>query len=65
MLGELLVLVVLTILRVFLQICMNCFEIRRMLLIGGYFFDYLMVLLEILGMLLVGDVVGGDCCGGC
>ena len=58
MLGELLVLVVRTIVRVFLQMCMDCLRKRCVLMIGGYLFDYLLVLLEVLGTLLVGTDVG-------
>ena len=59
--GERLVLVVQTIVRVFLQKYMDFLEKRCMLMIGGYSFEYLLALLEILGMLLVGtgvEVVG-------
>ena len=34
--------------------CMDCLEERCVLLIEGYLFDYLLVLLEVLGTLLVG-----------
>ena len=57
-LGKLLVLVVRTIVRVFLQMCMNCFGKRCGLMIGGYSFDYLLVLVGIAGGSW--DVVGGD-----
>ena len=57
-LGELLVLVVRTIVRVFLQMYMDCLEKRRVLMIGGCLFDYLLVLMEILGMLVVETGVG-------
>ena len=57
-LGELLVLLVRTIVRVFLQMCMDCLEKRCVLMIWGYLFDYFLVLLEVLGMLLVGTGVG-------
>ena len=58
MLGELLVLVVRTIVRVFLQMCTDCLEKRCMLVIGGYLFKYLLVMLEFRGMLLVGTGAG-------
>ena len=58
MLGELLALVVRTIVRVFLQMYMDCLEKRCVLLIEGYLFDHLLVLLEVLGTLLVGADVG-------
>ena len=54
MLGELLILVVRTIVRVFLQMCMDCLEKKSVLMIGGYLFDCLLVLLEVLATLLVG-----------
>ena len=57
MLGELLVLVVRTIVSVFLQMFMDCLEKRCVLMIGSYLFDYLLVLLEVLGTLLVGTDV--------
>ena len=53
-LGGLLALVVLTTVRVFLLMCMKCFEKRCLLMIEGY----LLVLLEDLGTLLVGTDVG-------
>ena len=56
-LGELLVLVVRTIVRVFFQMYMDCLEKRCVLIIGGHLFDYFLVLLEVLGMLLVGTAV--------
>ena len=43
--------------RVFLQMCMDCLEKRCVLMIGGYLFDYLLVLLEFLGILLLGTDV--------
>ena len=43
--------------RVFLQTYMDCLEKRCVLMIGGYCFDYLLVLLEVLGILLVGTDV--------
>ena len=49
MLGELLVLVVRTIVRVFLQMFMDCFKKRCGLMIGGYLFEYLLVLLDVVG----------------
>ena len=49
MLGELLVLVVRTIVRVFLQMCMDCLEKRFVLVIGVHLFEYFLVLLEVLG----------------
>ena len=55
MLGELLALVVRTIVRVFLQMYMNCLEKRCVLMIDGYLFEYLLVLLEVLW-----ELVGGD-----
>ena len=58
MLGELLALVVRTIVRDFLQMCMECLEKRCVLMIGDLLFDYLLVLLEVLGTLLVGTDVG-------
>ena len=58
MLGDLLVLVVRTIVSVFLQKYMDCLEKICVLMIGGYLFDYLLVSLEVLGMLLVGTGVG-------
>ena len=58
MLGGLLDLVVLTIVRVFLQMCMDCLEKRCVLMIEGYLFEFLLVLLEVLGTLLVGTDVG-------
>ena len=57
-LGKLLVLVVLTIVRVFLQMYMGCFEKRCVLIIGDYLFECLLVLLGVFGMLLVGTGVG-------
>ena len=57
-LGELLVLVVRTIVRFFLQMYMDCLEKRCVLMIEGFLFDYLLVLLEVLGMLLVRTGVG-------
>ena len=57
MLGELLVLVVRTIVRVFLQMCTDCLEKRCVLMIGGYFLDYLLVLCEVFETLLVGTDV--------
>ena len=54
MLGELLALVVRTIVRVFLQMCMGCLEKRCVLKIEGYLFEYLLVLLEVLGTLFLG-----------
>ena len=47
-LGELLVLLVRTIVRVFIHMCM----------IAGYLFDYLLVLLDVLGIMLIGTGVG-------
>ena len=58
MLGELLALVVRTIMRVFLQMYMDCLEKRCVLMIEDYLFVYLLVLLEVLGTLLVGTDVG-------
>ena len=58
MLGDLLVLMVRTIVHVFLQICMDCLEKRCVLMIEGFLFEYLLVLLENLGTLLVGIYVG-------
>ena len=58
MLVELLVLVNRTIVRVFLQMYMDCLEKKCVLMIGDCLFDYLLVLLEVLGMLLVGTGVG-------
>ena len=58
MLGEILVLVVRTVVLVFLQICMDCLEKRCVLMIGGYLIDYLLVLLDVLGMLSMGTDVG-------
>ena len=63
MLGKILVLVVRTVLRVFLQMCRDCHEKRCVLMIGGYLFDYFLVLLEVLGMLGCWD--DGDWCGVC
>ena len=57
-LDELLVPVVRTIVCVFLQLYMDCLEKRCKLMIVGYLFDYLLVLLEVFGMLLVGTGVG-------
>ena len=57
MLGELLVLLVRTIVRVCLQMYMDCLEKRCMLMIEGYLFEYLLILLEVLGMLSVGTGV--------
>ena len=57
MLGELLVLVVRKIVCVFLQMCMDCLEKKCVLMIGGYLFDYLLVLLEVFGIMLVGTGV--------
>ena len=56
MLGKLLVLVFRTIVRVFLQMCMDCLEKRCVLMVEGYLFVYLLVLLEELGTMLVGVV---------
>ena len=56
--GELLVLVIRTILRVFLQMCIGCLEKRCVLMIEGYLFEYLFLLLENLGTLLVGIDLG-------
>ena len=56
MLGKLLVLVFRTIVRVFLQMCMECLEKRCVLMVEGYLFVYLLVLLEELGTMLVGVV---------
>ena len=39
--------------------CIWNLETRCLLTIGGYLFDYLLVLLEVLGMLLVEDWRGG------
>ena len=58
--GELLVLVVRTIVRVFLQIYIGCLEKRCVLMIGDYLFDYLF---DVVGGSW--DVVGGDWCGSC
>ena len=44
--------------RVFLQMCMDCLEKRCVLMIGGCLFDYLLVMLEFLGVLFVGTDVG-------
>ena len=60
MLDELMVLVVRTIVRVFLQMCMSCLEKRCVLMIGGSLFEYLLVLSEVLGTLLVVTDVGVD-----
>ena len=57
-LGELLVLVVRAIVRVILQMYMNCLEKRCVLMIEGYLFENFLVLLEALGTLLVGTDVG-------
>ena len=43
--------------RVFLLMYMDCIEKRCVLTIGGYLFDYLLILLGVLGMLLVGTGV--------
>ena len=58
MLGELLALVVRTILSVCLQMYMDCLEKSCVLMNEGYLFVYLLVLLEVLGTLLVGTDVG-------
>ena len=58
MLGERLVLVVRLVVRVFLQMYMGCLEKRCVLMIGDYLFEYLLVLLEVFGMLSVGTDVG-------
>ena len=57
-LGELLVLVVRTIVSVFLHMYIDCREKRCVLMIRHYLFEFLLVLLEVLGMLLVGTGVG-------
>ena len=57
-LGDLLVLVVRTIVRVFLQMYMDCLENRYVLMFGGYLFDYLLVLLDVLGCCWWGLVWG-------
>ena len=57
-LGELLVLVVRIIVRVFLQMYMDGLEKKCVWMIAGYLFDYLLVFLEDLGTLLVGIDVG-------
>ena len=57
MLGEILALVVRTIVSVFLQMYMDCPEKRCVLMIEGYLLKYLLVLLEVLGTLLVGTDV--------
>ena len=49
MLGDLLALVVRTIVCVFLQMCMDCLEKRCLLMIGGNLFDNFLVLLEFSG----------------
>ena len=56
--GEQLVLVVQIIVRVFLQKYMDCLENKCVLMIAGCLFDYLLALIEVLGMLLVGTDVG-------
>ena len=56
--GELLVLVIRTIVRVFLQMCIDCLEKRCVLMIEGYLFEYLFLLMENLGTLLVGIDLG-------
>ena len=60
MLGELMALVVRTIVRAFLQMYMDCLEKRCVLMIEGYLYEYLLVLLEVLGLLLMGTDVGVD-----
>ena len=60
-LGKKLVQVVRTMVRVVLQKYMDCLEKRRVLMIGGYLFDILLV--RVVGGSW--DVVGGDWCGGC
>ena len=57
-LGDVLVLIVRTIVRVFLQMYMDCLEKRCVLMIEDYLFEYLLVLLEVLGTLLLGTDVG-------
>ena len=57
MLAKLLVLVVRTIVRVFLQMYMDCLEKRCVLMIDGYLFECLLVLLEVSGTLLMGTDV--------
>ena len=57
-LGELLVLVARIIVRVFLQMYMDCLDKKFVWMIAGYLFEYLLVLLEDLGTLLVGIHVG-------
>ena len=57
-LRELLVLVVRTLVRVFLQMCMDCLEKICVLMIEGYLFEYFLVLLKDLWTLLVGIDVG-------
>ena len=49
--GELQVQMVLTIVKVFLQLCMGFLEMKYVLMIGVDFSDYLLVLLEIFEML--------------
>ena len=56
--GERLVLVVQTIMRAFLQKYIDCLEERCVLMTGGYSFEYLLALLEVLGILLVRTAVG-------
>ena len=58
MLGKLLAQVVRTIVRVFLQMYMDCLEKRCVLIFEGYLFEYLLLLLEVPGKLLVGTDVG-------
>ena len=57
-LGELLVPMVRTIVRVFLQMYRDCFEKRCVLMIEDLMFVFLPVLLEVLGTLLLGTDVG-------
>ena len=58
LLGKLLVLEVLTIMCVFLQMYIGCREKKCVLMIRDSLFDFLLGLLEVLGMLLVGTGVG-------
>ena len=58
MLGEILALVVRTIVRVFLEMYIDCLEKRCVLMVEGYLFEFLLVLSEVLGRFLVGTDVG-------
>ena len=59
MLGELLALVVRTIVLVFLQMYMACLERRCVLMNEGYLIEHSLVLSEVLGILLVGTDMWG------